>query len=79
MNLPCAVRKMFADSDLFLRGVSRRFRCRGGRLLDDGSLRVRLAQGARKLIEQDFDIHSNTARQRAIFSEAIALGQRVST
>jgi colanic acid/amylovoran biosynthesis glycosyltransferase len=50
-----------------------------GRLLDDGSLRVRLAQGARKLIEQDFDIHSNTARQRAIFSEAIALGQREST
>ena len=48
------------------------------RLLDDASLQVRLAQGARKLIEQDFDIHANTARLRALFSEAIASGGRIS-
>ena len=48
------------------------------RLLDDASLQVRLVQGARKLIEQDFDIHANTARLRALFSDAIASGGRIS-
>jgi glycosyltransferase involved in cell wall biosynthesis len=38
-----------------------------GRLLDDGALRVRLAEAARALVERDFDIHRNTARQRALF------------
>ncbi len=36
-----------------------------GRLLDDADLRVRLATGARKLIERRFDITQTTARWRA--------------
>jgi glycosyltransferase involved in cell wall biosynthesis len=37
------------------------------RLLGDGALRVRLAGNARRLIEQEFDVHRNAARLRAIF------------
>jgi glycosyltransferase involved in cell wall biosynthesis len=37
------------------------------RLLLDPALRVRLATGARKMMERDFDIHRNTERRRAIF------------
>jgi glycosyltransferase involved in cell wall biosynthesis len=37
------------------------------RLLADPELRVQLASGARRLIEQEFDIHRNTERRRAIF------------
>jgi colanic acid/amylovoran biosynthesis glycosyltransferase len=42
------------------------------RMLADSDLRVRLAAGARKRIEADFDIHSNAARQREIFDRCIA-------
>ena len=37
------------------------------RLLTDSNLRVRLASGARRLIEKEFDIHRNTEKRRAIF------------
>ena len=37
------------------------------RLLNDAALRVRLAAAARKLIEAEFDITRNAARQRQIF------------
>jgi glycosyltransferase involved in cell wall biosynthesis len=37
------------------------------RLLLDPALRVRLARGARRLIEAEFDIAYNTARRRALF------------
>jgi glycosyltransferase involved in cell wall biosynthesis len=40
------------------------------RLLADADLRVRLAAGARRLIEAEFDIHQNTQRRRAIFRGA---------
>ncbi len=38
------------------------------RLLDDVSLRRRLAQRARRLIEQEFDIHRNAAAVRELFA-----------
>ncbi|PSB23063.1 colanic acid biosynthesis glycosyltransferase WcaL [filamentous cyanobacterium CCP1] len=41
-------------------------------LLIDGELRVQLATQARKLIEQDFDIHRNTAHLRTVFRSASA-------
>lgn len=37
------------------------------RLLDDAALRVRLAERARRLIEEEFDIGRNTAALRALF------------
>ncbi len=37
------------------------------RLLADSALRVRLATGARRLMEAEFDIRRNTERRRAIF------------
>ncbi len=37
------------------------------RLLVDPALRVRLAEGARRLIEAEFDIDRNTARRREVF------------
>ncbi|MFQ5592854.1 MAG: glycosyltransferase, partial [Anaerolineae bacterium] len=40
------------------------------RLLDDGALRVRLAEQARRLIEAEFDIHRNAACIRGIFAKA---------
>jgi glycosyltransferase involved in cell wall biosynthesis len=43
------------------------------RLLDDSALRVRLATHARRRIEQDFDIHRNTAKMRALFRDASRL------
>lgn len=43
-----------------------------GRLLDDGSERERLATEARRLIEEEFDIHRNAARQREVFCSATA-------
>lgn len=43
-----------------------------GRLLDDGSERERLATEARRLIEEEFDIHRNAARQREVFRSATA-------
>ena len=46
------------------------------RLLDDPDERVRLAQGARRLIEANFDIARNTASQREIFRTG-ARGARV--
>jgi glycosyltransferase involved in cell wall biosynthesis len=42
------------------------------RLLDDGPLRRRLAEGARTLIEREFDITRNTAVLRATFSDGMA-------
>jgi glycosyltransferase involved in cell wall biosynthesis len=42
------------------------------RLFDDGDLRVALAGRARDLIEAEFDIHRNGARQRALFQAALA-------
>ena len=41
-----------------------------GRLLADPELRLRLASGARRLIEAEFDIRRNTERRRAIFRSA---------
>jgi glycosyltransferase involved in cell wall biosynthesis len=41
------------------------------RLLADGGLRVRLAEGARRFMEAEFDIHRNTARRRALFRSAV--------
>jgi glycosyltransferase involved in cell wall biosynthesis len=43
------------------------------RLLDDSALRVRLATHARRRIEQDFDIHRNAAKMRALFRDASRL------
>jgi glycosyltransferase involved in cell wall biosynthesis len=40
------------------------------RLLDDGALRRRLAQNARRLMEHQFDIHANAARMREVFAGA---------
>ena len=42
------------------------------RLLDDGHLRLRLAEGARRLIEREFDITRNAAVLRATFSDGLA-------
>ena len=39
-----------------------------GRLLNDPSLRVRLARGARALVEREFDIHRNAAQLRKLFA-----------
>jgi colanic acid/amylovoran biosynthesis glycosyltransferase len=39
------------------------------RLLDDRALRTRLAAGARRRIEHDFDIASNTAELRSLFAQ----------
>lgn len=39
-------------------------------LVDDGALRVRLAQAARAMIEDQFDIHRNTVRIRDIYRGA---------
>jgi glycosyltransferase involved in cell wall biosynthesis len=41
------------------------------RLLDDPPLRLRLATGARRLIETEFDIHRNAASIRKIFATAV--------
>jgi colanic acid/amylovoran biosynthesis glycosyltransferase len=40
------------------------------RLLDDADLRVRLAEGARRLVEAEFDIKRNAARVRELFRRA---------
>ncbi|MDH3745001.1 MAG: glycosyltransferase, partial [Acidobacteriota bacterium] len=40
-------------------------------LLEEPNERVRLAENARRLIENDFDIHTNAARLRALF-ESVA-------
>jgi colanic acid/amylovoran biosynthesis glycosyltransferase len=42
------------------------------RLLDDRELGIRLAERARRLIEDEFDIDRNAARIRAVFREAVA-------
>ncbi|MEE8312265.1 MAG: glycosyltransferase [Candidatus Binatia bacterium] len=42
------------------------------RLLDDSLERVRLAKKARRLIEDEFDIHKNAAQQRDIFNRCSA-------
>jgi glycosyltransferase involved in cell wall biosynthesis len=42
------------------------------RLLDDAALRVRLAAGARALIEREFDALRNAGQLRALFERAIA-------
>jgi glycosyltransferase involved in cell wall biosynthesis len=39
-------------------------------LLDDAALRTRLATAARELVEIEFDIQRNAARQREIFAQA---------
>ena len=44
------------------------------RLLDDAELRVRLAAGARLLIESDFDSHRNAAHLRGVFESARRAG-----
>jgi glycosyltransferase involved in cell wall biosynthesis len=41
------------------------------RLLTDSRLRVRLAEGARRFMEAEFDIHRNTAQRRAMFRSAV--------
>ena len=41
-----------------------------GKLLDDPTLRVRLATAARRLVERDFDTRQNTARLRKLFAAA---------
>jgi glycosyltransferase involved in cell wall biosynthesis len=41
------------------------------RLLADPDLRVRLAEGARRFMEAEFDIHRNTARRRTMFRSAV--------
>lgn len=43
------------------------------RLLTDADLRKRLAANARRLMEQEFDIHRNAARIRTMFSGQSAL------
>ena len=45
------------------------------RLLDDAALRVRLATGARRLIEEQFDVHANAAELGAIFLAAADAGR----
>jgi glycosyltransferase involved in cell wall biosynthesis len=45
------------------------------RLLCDGELRVELASRARRFMEDEFNIHRNTARRRALFQTAVS-GQR---
>jgi len=40
------------------------------RLLEDANLRTRLAAAARRVVEQQFDVHRNAARLRAIFRGA---------
>lgn len=39
-----------------------------GRLLDDGALRVRLATGARTLVEREFDVHRQARELREVFA-----------
>jgi glycosyltransferase involved in cell wall biosynthesis len=46
------------------------------RLLTDAGLRVRLAEGARRFMEVEFDIHRNTACRRALFRAAVEAGRR---
>ena len=41
------------------------------RLLDDGALRQRLSENARRLIETKFDVHRNTTRLRELFLSAV--------
>ena len=41
------------------------------RVLDDGALRVRLAEEARRQVERGFDVDTNAAELRATFGEAI--------
>jgi len=43
-------------------------------LLQESSLRVRLASGGRRLIDAEFDIRKNAARRRAIFEAAVRRG-----
>lgn len=47
------------------------------RLLENAALRRRLSQGARALIEAEFEINRNAARQRAIFARALGVAERV--
>lgn len=42
-----------------------------GTLLDDPDLRTKLSEGARDLIEAEFDVDSNAAELRAIFSRCV--------
>ena len=44
------------------------------RLLDDAELRTRLASAARRLIEENFDIHQNAARQRTLITASVISG-----
>lgn len=46
------------------------------RILGDRNLAIRLAKSARNLIEEQFDIHKTTARQRRLFSGRAAAEQR---
>jgi len=47
------------------------------RLLEDSTLRVRLATRARRLIETEFDIHRNSAHLRSIFQASAKVGIKV--
>jgi len=47
-------------------------------LLDSSDLRTRLASAARRLIEKDFDIHRNAARQRTLLRASSGRGDGVS-
>lgn len=42
------------------------------RLLEDSALRQRLAGNARQLIEEEFDVHRNTAQLRELFGRAVS-------
>ena len=44
------------------------------RLFDDRPLAARLARAGRALIEQEFDIHKNTAEMRSMFAECVESG-----
>ena len=44
-----------------------------GRLLDDPALRVRLARGARALVEAEFDVHRQAAQLTALFGTRAAV------
>lgn len=47
------------------------------RLLDDSALRVQVAQQARRLVEEKFDIQRNAAALRAVFHSVVSAGAPV--
>ncbi len=45
-------------------------------LLDDGRLRTRLAQAARRRVELDFEVHRQAAQLRSVFGDAVGVVSR---